>query len=91
MLLSQQEIAEILDGEPLKVPAKTGIKVNDRYSIWAKVGGDMQLITVVCKTAPYRRKLRNGGTAWYVDVFGYGVRQSVNVKKLRELPAKGRE
>lgn len=66
----------------LKVPEKTGIKAGARFLLWAKVGGDMQLVSVVCKGAPYEKKLKNGGTAFYVDVYGYGVRCSVNIKKL---------
>jgi hypothetical protein len=44
----------------------------------------MQLANVACKGEPYPVRLKNGGTAWYVDVYGWGVRESVNIKKLRE-------
>jgi hypothetical protein len=68
----------------LKRPAKTGIKAGCRYLLWCKIGGEMQLTSVMCKGAPYAVRLGNGGTATYVDVYGYGVRAAVNIKKLRE-------
>lgn len=68
----------------LNTPAKTGIKAGSRFLLWAKVGGEMQLASVVCKGDPYPVQLGNGGTAWYVDVFGWGIRKAVNIKKLRE-------
>lgn len=68
----------------LKVPPKTGIKAGASFLLWTKVGGDMQLVSVMCKGEPYEKKLRNGGTAVYVDVYGYGVRCAVNIKKLRQ-------
>lgn len=69
-------------------PDPTGIKAGDRYSLWVKTGGEMALVMVICRCAPYPVTLGNGGTALYVDVFGYGVRKSVNVKKLRARPVK---
>lgn len=84
--LSEHDMAAILSGVALKTPRKSGIKAGGRFLLRAKVGGKMQLRTVACKCAPYLKSLNNGGTAWYVDVFGYGVRLSVNVKKLRILP-----
>jgi hypothetical protein len=45
----------------------------------------MQLVTVACKGEPYAVRLKNGKSAWYVDVYGYGIRKSVNIKKLREV------
>jgi hypothetical protein len=47
----------------------------------------MEPVTVVCRSKPYTRRFRDGRTAIYVDVFGWGVRESVNIKKLREMPA----
>ena len=46
----------------------------------------MQLTTVMCKGEPYKREMGAGRSAWYVDVFGYGVSQPVNIKKLRQIP-----
>jgi hypothetical protein len=67
----------------LKCPPRTGIFKGAKFLLWVKVGGEMQLASVACKGTPYPVGLRNGGTAWYVDVYGYGVRASVNVRKLR--------
>jgi hypothetical protein len=85
--LSDHDMIAILSGDALKTPCRSGIKAGGRFLLRAKVGGEMQPRTVVCKCAPYRKSLKNGGTAWYVDVFSYGVRRSVNVKKLRIIPA----
>jgi hypothetical protein len=68
----------------LKVPARTGIFRGAKFLLWTKTGGEMQLANVACKGEPYPVRLKNGGTAWYVDVYGYGVRESVNIKKLRK-------
>jgi hypothetical protein len=84
--LSDHDMASILSGDALNTPCRSGIKAGGRFMLRAKVGGKMQLRTVVSKCAPYRKSIKNGGTAWYVDVFGYGVRRSVNIKKLRISP-----
>ncbi len=77
--LTTRDLDEIVAaGTPLFCPDTTGIKKGDRFQLWAKVGGDMQLVTVQAKDIPYRK----GKSSIYIDVFGYGVRTSVNVKKL---------
>jgi hypothetical protein len=85
--LSDHDMDAILFGDALKTPCRSGIKAGGRFLLRVKVGGEMQPCTVVCKCAPYSKSLKNGGSAWYVDVFGYGVRQSVNIKKLRIIPS----
>lgn len=84
--LTANDIDAILNAEPLKAPVRAGIKAHSKYLLNVKVGGEMQLVSVVCKGAPYAKKLKNGGLAWYVDVYGWGVRRAVNIKKLREVP-----
>lgn len=86
MDLTERDLASILEAEPLKCPDRTGIKPGATFFLWVKIGGEMQLATVVCRGEAYPRTLQNGGIAWYVDVYGYGVRDSVNIKKLRSIP-----
>jgi len=77
--LTISEIEDILSADKaLFCPATEGIKKGDRFHMWAKVGGDMQLVSVVAIGEPYK----TGPKATYVDVFGYDYRGSVNVKKL---------
>ena len=85
ILLSDREMNAALSGEYMKAPPKTGIFRGARFSLSTKVGGRMQLVQVVCKGKPYERTLGKGKTALYVDVYGYGVNKSVNVKKLQEV------
>jgi hypothetical protein len=59
-------------------------EVNRRYQYWAKVGCDMELITVQVKRI-YHAPYGNGRTSLYADVFGYGFKGSVQVSKLKEL------
>lgn len=80
--LTQAEIEEIISNpSPLFCPDWTGIKRGDKLYMWAKVGGEQALVSVVVSRAPYR----TGPKAVYCDVFGYGIRKSVNVKKLRRM------
>lgn len=90
MRLDHRDIAEILAAEPLRTPVRDSIDAGKKYLIWTKVAGEMQLVTVTAKDRPYPRRLRNGGTAFYVDVWGYGIRKAVNVKKLRKIPGRTR-
>jgi hypothetical protein len=77
--LTPDEIEDILTADKaLFCPDLAGIKKGDRFHLWAKVGGDMQLVSVVATSDPYK----TGPKAIYVDVFGYDYRGSVNVKKL---------
>ncbi len=69
----------------LKIPAQTGIFRGAKFLLWVKTGGEMQLVNVACKGEPFQVLLGNGKSAWYVDVYGYGIRKSVNIKKLREV------
>lgn len=82
--LTESDYDEILQAKnKLFCPDYTGIKKGDRLHLWAKVGGEMQLINVVASGEPYQR----GKKSIYVDVFGYDFRGSVNVKKLRKVMA----
>jgi hypothetical protein len=67
----------------LEKPDKTGINAGSKFLLRVKRGGEMQLITVTCRGEPYTHAA-HGGTALYVDVFGWGYRGSVNIKKLLE-------
>jgi len=81
-LLSTQEFEDILTAEnELFCPDPAGIKKGDSFLYWAKVGGEQQLSNVRVTRGPYTK----GKTAQYVDVFGYGIRKAVNVKKLLRL------
>ncbi|SHI60006.1 hypothetical protein [Halodesulfovibrio aestuarii] len=63
----------------LKRPDLPTIKVNKKYMLWVKIGGEYQLKDVQVKAM--RQTSRN---AYEVDVFGYGFRKTVSTKKLRE-------
>lgn len=66
----------------LKTPDVSGIKRGAFFKLSAKIGGEMQLVSVMAKCEPYQK----GKQSMYVDVFGYGVpRRAVNVKKLRVI------
>ncbi|MEZ7197012.1 hypothetical protein [Pseudodesulfovibrio karagichevae] len=83
--LSERDLDAAMSSEYMKVPPKTGIFRGARFSLSTKVGGRMQLVQVVCKGEPYERTLGKGKKALYVEVYGYGVRKAVNVKKLQEV------
>ncbi len=78
-------MAKAVAGKRLKCPAPPGIKRGAWFFVWGKIGGEMQLISVMCKGKPYLVKFRNGKTAHYVDVFGWGISTSVNITKLLEV------
>lgn len=80
--LTDAEINALI-GEPsdLFCPDWKGIKKGDKLLLWVKIGGEQVLSSVTVSREPYR----TGPKAIYCDVFGYGVRKSVNVKKLRRL------
>lgn len=84
--LTAEELDAVLSGKGLKVPDETGVFRGVRCSMTAKVGGRMQWVQVMCEGEPYEREIKGGKKALYVDVFGYGVKKSVNIKRLR-LPA----
>lgn len=63
----------------LKRPDLSTIEVNKKYLLWVKIGGEYQLKDVQVKDI--RQTSRN---AYEVDVFGYGFRKTVSIKKLRE-------
>lgn len=86
--LSEQEIADAIAADSLKILDETGIFTGARFSLWTSVGGEMQLVSVRCKGGPYWHRDKRGRKWRCVDVFGYGVRKRVSIKKLRET---GRE
>ena len=86
IILTAEDCEAIRMASPLKVPPKTGIFAGARYLLSVKVGGETQLSSVMCKGGPYVRELGGGRKALYVDVFGYGIKDSVNIKKLRVRP-----
>lgn len=57
---------------------------NEKYLMWYKVGEDMKLVDVMTSSQPYKKEFEDGRVSTYVDVFGYGVKDSVNVKKLKK-------
>lgn len=83
--LTEQEIDDAISADSLKVPGETGIFTGARYSLWTSIGGEMQLASVRCKGAPYWYTDKRGRRWRCVDVFGYGVRKRVSIKKLREI------
>jgi len=85
--LSAKEIDTAMMSGPLKVPARAGIFRGAKFLFSTKIGGRMEQVMVVCKGKPHRHTLKNGKKAWYVDIYGYGVRRAVNITKLRERPA----
>jgi len=54
-------------------------KKGGRFLLWTKIGGEQHLATVMALSNPYPK----GKKSTYIDVFGVGVRKSVNVLKLR--------
>jgi len=82
---TEADYESVLSGSIQKVPTKTGIFKGARFSLSTKVGGRMQRVMVYCKDGPYLHEMANGKTAWYVEVFGYGVHKRVNIKRLREF------
>jgi len=82
--LSENEVEACLAGQFLKVPDRTGIVRGARYSMSVKIGGKMELVSVMCKGTPRQRKLRDGKKVWVVDVFGFGISGPVWVTSLRE-------
>ena len=86
--LSDQEIEAARSEQFLIIPAESGIIRGARFSMRVKVGGRMQMVTVMCKGSPFEKLLKGGRTAKYVKVFGYGVAGEVNIKKLRARQAK---
>lgn len=83
--LSEQEIAEAVSKELPKSPDESGIFRGARFSLAVKIGGRMQLVMVRCKGKPYTQTDKRGRKWRVVDVFGYGVRKSVPIKKLKEI------
>jgi len=53
------------------------------YNTWAKVGGVMKLVTVRIRGKPYPRVFEDGREATYANVYTYGYRGCVNIKKLK--------
>ncbi|NDV20016.1 hypothetical protein GO013_11340 [Pseudodesulfovibrio sp. JC047] len=84
--LTTSEVDAVLSAESLKVPAEIGIFGGARFLIKAKVNGEMLLVNVVCKCKPYNKEFKDGRKARYVNVCGYGLREAVNITKLRMNP-----
>lgn len=78
--LTERDFDEIVaTPSPLFCPATAGIKKGDRFQTWAKVGGDMQLVSVIAASDPYRK----GKRATYIEIYGYDIgRRAINIKKL---------
>lgn len=68
-----------LDRYALKCPDLHTIFTGNKYFLWVKLGGEFKLKDVMV-TAVYK----TGKKSHHADVFGYGFRRTVNVKKLRE-------
>lgn len=68
-----------LDYYALKCPDLHTIFTGNKYFLWVKLGGELKLKDVMV-TAVYQ----TGKKSHHADVFGYGFRRTVNVKKLRE-------
>lgn len=68
----------------LLCPVLASILPGKRYYCRAKIGGEMQLIEVMARTAAYARDYGKGRQTHYVDVFGYGWAGTVQAKKLLE-------
>lgn len=80
ILLTDGDFDEILKTKSqLFCPDPTGIKVGDRLLMYVKIGGEMELTEVWIRRAPYHPDKRK---YLYVDVYGWGIRKSVNVTKL---------
>lgn len=79
-MLTKEDFEEIVTTKKtFYCPDQSGIKVGDKVYLRTKIGGEMQLAEVIIKRAPYHPDNRK---YLYVDVFGYGIRESVNVTKL---------
>lgn len=81
--MSEREIEEIVAEEPLFFcPDPKGLKNGDRLYIHHKIGGDYAFVNIMLKSDPYPKGPKS--KTILVDIFGYGISESVNVKKLRK-------